>query len=62
MNHNVNIIDKLYIVGRGIILVVHKDNYHINDTINNRYLIRGIEYAQFSNRVGLIVIEKDESQ
>jgi len=54
-NHKVDIINKLYIIGRGDILVVKKDNYHINDRINNEYIIRGIETLQHSPTVGLIV-------
>ena len=56
-NHKVDIINKLYIIGRGNVLVVKKDNYHINDCINNEYIIKGIEILQHSPTVGLIVRE-----
>ena len=56
-NHKVDIINKLYIIGRGNVLVVKKDNYHINDCINNEYIIKGIEISQHSPTVGLIVRE-----
>lgn len=62
MNHDIDIIDKLYIIGRGTILVVKKDKFHLNDIINNRYIIIGIEDSQFSNIVGLIVKEMDGNQ
>jgi len=55
MNYNVNILNTLYIRGKGNILLVNKNNYKINDTINNRYLIRGIEDSLHSSVVGLIV-------
>lgn len=42
-------------MGRGTVLVVKKDNYHINDIINDTYLITGIESSQYSPIVGLIV-------
>ena len=54
-NHKVDIINKLYIIGRGDVLVVKKDNYHINDCINNEYIIKGIETLQYSPTMGLIV-------
>lgn len=60
--HKIPIINKLYIIGRGTILVVKKDKFSLNDIINNRYIITGIEDSQFSNIVGLIVKEVDGSQ
>ena len=62
MNHDIDIIDKLYIIGRGTILVVKKDEFCLHDIINNRYIITGIEDSQFSNIVGLIVREMDGNQ
>lgn len=62
MNHDINIIDKLYIIGRGTVLLVNKDKFRLNDIINNRYIITGIEDSQFSNIIGLIVREVDGNQ
>lgn len=57
--YEIPIINKLYIIGRGTILIVKKDKFRLNDIINNRYIITGIEDFQFSNIVGLIVREMD---
>lgn len=55
MKYYIKIIEKLQIMGRGTVLVVKRDNYHINDVINDTYLITGIESSQYSPIVGLIV-------
>lgn len=56
------IITKLYVIGRGTILVVTKDDYqksncHINDTINNKYIISAVEISPYGKFVGLVVRE-----
>lgn len=60
--YEIPIIDKLHIIGRGTVLLVKKDKFHLDDIINNRYIITGIEDSQFSNIVGLIVREMDGNQ
>lgn len=56
----INVIKELHVMGRGTILVVTKDDYqkancHINDIINNEYVISGVEHSPHGKFVGLIV-------
>lgn len=58
----INVITELYVMGRGTILVVTKDDYqksncHINDTINNKYIISAVEISPYGKFVGLVVRE-----
>lgn len=55
MNYQVKILDQIEVLGRGIILVVNKDNYHLNDIINDEYIISAIEYSQYNSKMGLVV-------
>lgn len=55
MNYQVEILDQIEVLGRGTILVVNKDNYHLNDVINDEYIISAIEYSQYSSKMGLVV-------
>lgn len=55
MNYKVEILDQIEVLGRGTILVVNKDNYHLNDIINDEYIISAIEYSQYSSKMGLVV-------
>ena len=55
MNYKVEVLDQIEVLGRGTILVVNKDNYHLNDIINDEYIISAIEYSQYSSKMGLVV-------
>ena len=55
MNYKVEVLDQIEVLGRGTILVVNKDNYHLNDIINDEYIISAIEYFQYSSKMGLVV-------
>lgn len=55
MNYKVEILDQIEVLGRGTILVVNKDNYHLNDIINDEYIISAIEYSQYGSKMGLVV-------
>lgn len=55
MNYKVEILDQIEVLGRGTILVVNRDNYHLNDIINDEYIISAIEYSQYSSKMGLVV-------
>lgn len=44
----INVIKELYVIGRGTILIVKKEDYqkvncHINDIINDKYIISAVE-------------------
>lgn len=61
--YEIPIIDKLYVVGRGTILVVKKEDYqkvncHINDIINDKYIISAVEWSPYGKFVGLVVKNK----
>ena len=55
MNYKVEVLDQIEVLGRGTILVVNRDNYHLNDIINDEYIISAIEYSQYSSKMGLVV-------
>lgn len=55
MNYKVEILDQIEVLGRGTILVVNKDNYHLNDIINDEYIISAIECSQYGSKMGLVV-------
>ena len=55
MNYKVEILDQIEVLGRGTILVVNRDNYHLNDIINDEYIISAIEHSQYSSKMGLVV-------
>ena len=55
MNYKVEVLDQVEVLGRGTILVVNRDNYHLNDIINDEYIISAIEHSQYSSKMGLVV-------
>lgn len=59
----INVIKELYVMGRGTILVVTKKDYqkvncHINDIINDKYIISAVEWSPYGKFVGLVVKNK----